>query len=64
MTDVAYRYEHFQRKLLLHDFRFERGPGPGEPFPDFDLPTLDGGRLTRADATAGQPLLMIFASFT
>jgi hypothetical protein len=61
---VPYRYDRFQRQLLYHDVRFEGGPAPGELFPDFDLPTVGGGRLDRAEATRGRPMLIVSSSFT
>lgn len=62
--DVPYRFDRFQRQLLYHDLRFEGGPGPGERFPEFGLPTTDGRRIDLAAATSQRPMLMIFASFT
>lgn len=60
---MEYRYPHFRRELLMEDMGFSRGPRPGEPFPDFDLPTTDGGRV-RSSEYRGQPLLVTFASVT
>lgn len=64
MSQVPYRYPAFRRELLYHDVSFEKGPAPGQPFPDFDLPTTDGGRITRRDTIGGRPLLMVFSSYT
>lgn len=61
---VPYRFDRFQRQLLYHDMGFEGGPGPGEPFPRFDLAAIDGGRVTLDEAIAQRPMLMVFASFT
>jgi hypothetical protein len=63
-AQVPYRFERFTRRLLFHDLRFEGGPGPGERFPDFDLATVDGERVTLEGATAERPMLMVFSSFT
>ena len=60
---MEYRYERFTRELLSEDASFRRGPRPGEPFPDFALPTADGGRLARADL-AGRPFFLTFGSIT
>jgi hypothetical protein len=60
---MDYRYEHFKRELLFEDMAFGGGPRPGERFPDFDLPTTDGGR-TRLSDYRGRPLLLTFASVT
>lgn len=60
---MDYRYEHFKKELLQEDSSFSHGPRPGEPLPDFDLPTVDGGRLRKRDL-AGKPFVLIFASIT
>lgn len=60
-----YRFAHFRRQLLYHDMAFEGGPRPGEAFPDFALPTTDGGHVRKADGLQSRrPLLMYFASIT
>jgi hypothetical protein len=59
-----YRYRHFKRGLLREDMAFARGPRPGDPMPDFDLPTADGGRIRKQDFVGREPLLMTFASVT
>lgn len=62
---AAYRYRHFNLGALLEDLRFPPGsPAPGEPFPDFDLPTTDGGRLGKADIVGKRPMFMVAASYT
>lgn len=61
---MKYRYPHFKRELLLHDLRFERGPAPGEAFPDFDLPDTEGGRVRTSDVVGRSPLFVTFGSFT
>lgn len=59
-----YRYPHFKRELLMEDSAFAGGPSPGEPMPDFDLPTTDGGRVSKDDFVGERPLLLIFSSYT
>ncbi|HEV2124141.1 MAG TPA: hypothetical protein VGW38_15365 [Chloroflexota bacterium] len=61
---MQYRYPHFKRELLVEDMSFRGGPRPGEPVPDFDLPTTSGGRVRREDFVGRQPLLMTFGSIT
>ncbi|MGI9038318.1 MAG: hypothetical protein ACR2GQ_05610 [Gemmatimonadota bacterium] len=61
---MVYQFLHFKRSMLLADISFKSGPAPGEPFPDFDLDTTDGGRLTLEDLRAGGPTLMVLGSFT
>jgi thiol-disulfide isomerase/thioredoxin len=39
-------------------------PGPGDRIPDFDLPTLDGGRFRSADLAETGPVLLVFGSYT
>ena len=46
----AYRFDRLRLGLVLHDMYFTKtDPGPGEKVPDFDLPTLDGGRFRAQD---------------
>jgi hypothetical protein len=60
---MEYRYPHFKRALLAEDSSFADGAAPGQPLPDFDLPTVAGGRLRKSDLR-GKPLLLIFGSYT
>jgi hypothetical protein len=64
VAEIPYRFDRFQRQLLYHDLRFEGGPEPGERFHDFELPTIDGRRLTRDGSASRRPMLVIFSSFT
>lgn len=61
---MTYRYPHFHSKLVLEDMRFRGGPRPGQEMPDFDLPTVDGGRVARSDFIGKKPLLLIMGSVT
>lgn len=36
----------------------------GDPAPDFDLPTIDGGQRVRLSALRGQPVVLFFGSYT
>lgn len=60
---MEYRFEHFNRQLLMEDMAFAAGPTPGEPFPDFDLATSEGTRVRRSEYL-GKPLLVTIGSFT
>lgn len=60
---MEYAYESFRRELLRADAAFRSGPQPGEPFPEFALPTADGRRARKADYT-GRPLFVALASIT
>lgn len=60
-----YRYRHFSVGTLIEDMFFRIGsPAPGEPFPDFDLPTTDGGRIRKQDYVGRRPMFMVAAAFT
>lgn len=67
--DVAagrrYRFNHLSMPVVLGDMSFGKDdPGPGDRIPDFDLPTLDGGRFRSSDLTETGPALLIFGSYT
>jgi hypothetical protein len=63
-TVAAYRFQRFSTALLIDDMTFGRqAPGPGDPVPAFDLPTLDGGRF-RSDDLGGRPVLLVTGSRT
>ena len=60
-----YRFEHLALPTVLRDMYYRRGdPGPGDPVPDFDLPTLDGGRFRSTELGETGPALLIFGSYT
>jgi thiol-disulfide isomerase/thioredoxin len=60
-----YRFEHLALRLVLGDMYFSKDdPGPGDRVPDFDLPTLGGGRFRSTDLGETAPLLLIFGSYT
>lgn len=61
---MEYDYRSFRLPLLLEDLAFDEGPSPGETFPDFDLPTAAGGRLTRTELLSRGPALITVGSFT
>ncbi len=49
----AYRYQHVTMGVLLDDFRFGKSAlKAGDPFPDFDIPTTDGGRIRRLQSAS------------
>ncbi|MDP9357200.1 MAG: redoxin domain-containing protein [Chloroflexota bacterium] len=64
MTALNYRYPHFTRGILLDDMAFRGGPYPGQPLPDFDLPTTDGGCVHKRDFVGRRPLLLTCTSIT
>ncbi len=61
---MEYRYTHFKRKLFIEDTAFAGGPLPDQQMPNFDLPTIDGGRVRKSDFVGERPLLFTFGSFT
>jgi hypothetical protein len=61
---MTYRYPHFDAHLMREGMRFRAGPHPGEEMPDFDLATVDGGRIAKSDFTGRVPLLLTMGSVT
>jgi hypothetical protein len=61
---TEYAYPHFRAALLVEDRGFLGGVEPGGRFPDFDLPTIDGGRVTSRELIGDKPLLIYFGSVT
>ena len=60
-----YRFEHLALPLVLRDMYFSKDdPGPGDRVPDFDLPTLGGGRFRSTDLGDTGPALLVFGSYT
>ena len=60
-----YRFERLALRLVLRDMYFDKDdPGPGDRVPDFDLPTLGGGRFRSTDLGDTGPALLIFGSYT
>ena len=61
----GYRFDRLKIGLILPDMYFTKNdPGPGDPVPDFDLPTLDGGRFRSGDLPERGPTLLVFGSYT
>lgn len=61
---MEYRFDHFRRGHLEDDLELDSGQAPGWSLPDFDLPTLNRGRLRKADFMGSCPALFAFASLT
>lgn len=60
-----YRFDHLSPLDLIKDMFYSRNdPAPGDRVPDFDLPTLGGGRFRSADLGETGPALLIFGSST
>ena len=60
-----YRFEHLAMSVLLRDMYFSKDElGPGDRVPEFDLPTLSGGRFRSTDLGETGPALLIFGSYT
>lgn len=66
MTSATeYLYDHVTRKVLMEDMSFgEQAPRPGDRLPPFDLPSVDGGRISTADIVGRKPLLLITGSYS
>jgi hypothetical protein len=60
----GYRVDRFTKAMLDEDRAFQRGREPGWSMPDFDLPTVAGGRVRKSDFMARRPVLLTFASLT
>jgi len=64
-TAHEYRYKHFTTALLMHDLRFRKGAAaPDDAFPDFELITTEGARLTNDDIFGDRPVIFVFGSMT
>lgn len=64
MSTANYAYKHVSSEILSEDMQFgDDAPKPGGRLPEFDLQTVDGGRLTTHDLT-GRPTLLVTGSFT
>ena len=60
-----YRFARLGLPVVLGDMRFGRDdPGPGDGVPEFDLPTVGGGRFRSSDLAETGPALLIFGSST
>jgi hypothetical protein len=60
-----YRFKRLTLPIVLKDLRFEKAdPVPGDRVPEFDLPTLGGGRFRSMDIANTGPVLLIFGSIT
>jgi len=57
-------YDTFRKHMFKEDRRFHGGPAPGQLAPDFDLPTVDGGRFRLSDYQRRLPVLIQFGSIT
>ncbi len=61
---MSYRFDHFQRQQLVDDRSFGAGKDPGWQMPDFDLPTVSGVRIRKADFMGRRPVLFTFGCMT
>jgi hypothetical protein len=61
---VEYRVGRFTKELFEDDRAFQAGREAGSTMPDFDLPTVTGGRVRKADFLGRRPVLLTFASLT
>jgi hypothetical protein len=63
-AEETYNYDTFRKHMFKEDRRFHGGPAPGQLAPDFDLPTVDGGRFRLSDYQGRLPVLIQFGSIT
>ncbi len=60
-----YRFDHLSLPIVMKDLYFRKeDPGPGDRVPEFDLPTVGGGRFRSSDLSESGPALLIFGSST
>ena len=60
-----YRFERLALGTVMKDMYFSKNdPRPGDLVPDFDLPTLGGGRFRSTDLGETGPVMLIFGSYT
>jgi thiol-disulfide isomerase/thioredoxin len=67
LKDVGqrYRFERLALPMVLKDLYFSKDdPGPADRVPEFDLPTVGGGRFRSSDLAETGPVLLIFGSST
>lgn len=64
MSTAHYAYEHVTSDVFSEDMQFkDDAPKAGGRLPEFDLSTVDGGRLRTSDL-AGRPVLLVTGSVT
>jgi len=61
---MDYRFDHFRRQQLTDDLELGAGKEPGWQVPDFDLPTVTGGRVRKSDYMGRRPVLITFGCLT
>lgn len=64
MAAPTYNYDSFRRDMMKADMHFRGGPEPGSVAPDFDLPTVAGGRFHLRHYAGQRPVLIEFGSIT
>ena len=64
MKEDLYNYDSFRRAMMKEDTAFDGGAAPGDPAPDFELPTIRGDRFRLSDERGKHPVLIEFGSIT
>ena len=64
MTAEPYNFDTFRREMVKKDMHFRGGPESGSFAPDFDLPTVVGGRFHLSEYRGQRPVLIEFGSIT
>jgi hypothetical protein len=58
MSTARYAYAHVSSEILSEDMQFGgSAPKPGDPLPEFGLPTVEGGSLRTGTLTGRRPVL-------
>jgi hypothetical protein len=64
MRAQDYNYDTYRREMVKRDLHFRGGPEAGQLAPDFDLPTVNGGRFRLRECIHQRPVLLEFACIT
>ena len=64
MTAEPYNFDTFRKEMVKEDMHFRGGAETGTVAPDFDLPTVGGGRFHLGEYAGQRPVLIEFGSIT
>ena len=64
MRAQDYNYDTYRREMVKRDLHFRGGPEASQLAPDFDLPTVNGGRFRLRECIHQRPVLLEFACIT
>lgn len=64
MNNLSYPYDNFRLDMMHMAMHFDGGPEPGAMAPNFDLPTVAGGRFNLQSYFGERMVLIEFGSIT